>query len=117
MRERFNKRRLMLLAAVALLVLAFGALCLTRNMALAQAGRPASALAEPGNGGYDLGWNTIDGGGGMSSTGGSYTLRGTIGQSDAGRLAGGAYTLAGGFWNVRVLRPYRVYLPIVLRND
>src|SRR5438477_1677189 len=42
-------------------------------------------------------WLTVDGGGGTSS-GGSFTLTGTIGQPDAGRLSGGNYTLEGGFW-------------------
>lgn len=49
-------------------------------------------------GGYDLSWNTIDGGGATFSTGGAYSLGGTIGQPDAGQMAGGAYSLAGGFW-------------------
>jgi hypothetical protein len=49
-------------------------------------------------GGYDLSWNTIDGGGGVSS-GGEYILRGTVGQPDAGIMAGGDYELAGGFWS------------------
>src|SRR6476659_694984 len=46
---------------------------------------------------YSIDWFTIDGGGGTSS-GGPYTLSGTIGQPDAGNLAGGNYTLIGGFW-------------------
>lgn len=46
---------------------------------------------------YAIDWFTIDGGGGTSS-GGSYTLSGTIGQADAGTLSGGNYTLRGGFW-------------------
>ena len=46
---------------------------------------------------YSIDWFTIDGGGG-TSTGGVYTLIGTIGQPDAGTLSGGTYTLAGGFW-------------------
>ena len=46
---------------------------------------------------YSIDWFTIDGGGGTSS-GGQYTLSGTIGQPDAGTLAGGNYTLDGGFW-------------------
>ena len=46
---------------------------------------------------YSVDWFTIDGGGGVSS-GGSYTLSGTIGQPDAGTLSGGNYTLEGGFW-------------------
>lgn len=50
---------------------------------------------------YSIDWFTIDGGGGTSS-GGSYTLSGTIGQPDAGRLTGGSYTLDGGFWSVAV---------------
>ena len=48
---------------------------------------------------YAIDWFTIDGGGGISS-GGSYTLSGTIGQPDANpvTLTGGSYTLEGGFW-------------------
>ena len=46
---------------------------------------------------YSIDWYTIDGGGGTSS-GGPYTLSGTIGQPDAGLHTGGGYTLVGGFW-------------------
>jgi hypothetical protein len=46
---------------------------------------------------YDISWWTVDGGGG-TSTGGSYTLSGTAGQSDAGVLVGGPYALTSGFW-------------------
>src|SRR5262245_31687691 len=46
---------------------------------------------------YAVSWFTIAGGGGASQ-GGAYTLRGTIGQWDAGRSSGGAFTLLGGFW-------------------
>jgi hypothetical protein len=46
---------------------------------------------------YSIDWYTIDGGGGTSS-GGVYTLSGTIGQPDAGTLSGGNYVLEGGFW-------------------
>jgi hypothetical protein len=42
-------------------------------------------------------WSTIDGGGGRSS-GGDFALVGTIGQPDAGKMAGGDYKLSGGFW-------------------
>jgi hypothetical protein len=51
-------------------------------------------------GGYDLSWNTVDGGGGTFSAGGIYTLGGTIGQPDAGQMSGGVYGLTGGFWGV-----------------
>jgi hypothetical protein len=45
-----------------------------------------------------INWYTIDGGGG-TSTGGNFTLSGTIGQPDAGPvMAGGNFTLSGGFW-------------------
>src|SRR5262245_32831185 len=47
---------------------------------------------------YSIDWYTIDGGGGTSS-GGQYTLSGTIGQPDAGTSSGGSYTLEGGFWS------------------
>ena len=46
---------------------------------------------------YSIDWFTIDGGGG-TSTGGVYSVSGTIGQPDAGTLHGGNYSLAGGFW-------------------
>src|SRR5437667_8050605 len=56
------------------------------------------AIAQTG-GGYDLTWNTIDGGGGTSiDGGGTIVLDGTVGQSDAGVLTGGDYELCGGFW-------------------
>jgi len=72
------------------------------------------ALAQSG-GGYDLTWNTIDGGGYTWSEGGGYALGGTVGQPDAGTLSGGGYTLAGGFWGGAAAR-YGIYLPLVLRN-
>jgi len=48
---------------------------------------------------YTIDWFTIDGGGG-TSTGGVYTVQGTIGQPDAGILTGGNYSLQGGFWGL-----------------
>ncbi len=48
-------------------------------------------------GDYEIRWSTIDAGGGTSS-GGPYTLRGTIGQPDAADPAGEQYELSGGFW-------------------
>jgi hypothetical protein len=65
--------------------------------------------------GYDLSWYTIDGGGAMFSTGGSYSLGGTAGQPDAGLLTGGGYSLLGGFWG-GAAPAYNVYLPVVLRQ-
>src|SRR5207253_2058998 len=59
--------------------------------ALFQAPRSAKAQS------YSIDWFTIDGGGGTSS-GGIYSISGTIGQPDAGTLSGGSYTLEGGFW-------------------
>ena len=48
---------------------------------------------------YSIDWFTIDGGGG-TSTGGVYSVSGTIGQPDAGHLSGGNYTIDGGFWGI-----------------
>jgi hypothetical protein len=48
---------------------------------------------------YSIDWFTIDGGGG-TSTGGVYSVSGTIGQPDAGHMAGGNFTLDGGFWGI-----------------
>ena len=67
-------------------------------------------------GGYDLSWWTVDGGGDTAlSTGGGYTLGGTAGQPDAGVLTGDGYTLDGGFWGGASVE-CRVYLPLVVRN-
>ena len=54
-------------------------------------------LTFPTLAGYKLNWHTIDGGGGVSA-GGTYIIRGTIGQPDAAYLEGGDYELLGGFW-------------------
>jgi hypothetical protein len=53
----------------------------------------AAALAQ-----YSIDWHTIDGGGG-TSTGGVYSVSGTIGQPDAGpKMTNGQYSVTGGFW-------------------
>ena len=54
-----------------------------------------AASAQP----YTIDWHTIDGGGG-SSTGGVYSVSGTIGQPDASvtPMTGEAYSVTGGFW-------------------
>ena len=48
---------------------------------------------------YSIDWSTIDGGG-SSSSGGAYSISGTIGQPDAGAMAGGNYSITGGFWAI-----------------
>jgi hypothetical protein len=53
---------------------------------------------------YSIDWYTMDGGGGIS-TGGVYSVTGTIGQPDAGALmSGGNYTLQGGFWAIKAVQ-------------
>jgi len=47
---------------------------------------------------YSIDWSTIDGGGG-TSTGGVYSVSGTIGQPDAGGpMTNSQYSVTGGFW-------------------
>ena len=49
---------------------------------------------------YTVDWFKIAGGGG-SSSGGAYSVTGTIGQPEAGvTMAGGNYSLTGGFWSL-----------------
>ena len=49
---------------------------------------------------YSVDWFKIAGGGG-TSTGGTYSVSGTIGQADASAtLTGGQYSLTGGFWSL-----------------
>ncbi len=47
---------------------------------------------------YSIDWYKVAGGGG-TSTGGVYSVSGTIGQPDASlAMSGGSYSLTGGFW-------------------
>jgi hypothetical protein len=57
-----------------------------------------TSIAYPQN--YSIGWHQIAGGGG-TSTGGVYSVSGTIGQPDAsGAMSGGQYSVTGGFWSL-----------------
>ena len=87
-----------------IIVIAFIATVLLAGAALAVAATDA---------GYSLDWFTVDGGGG-TSTGGSYSVSGTIGQPDAGNLSGGSYTVQGGFWG-GLAAGYGLYLPLMRR--
>ena len=69
----------------------FSIACLAALLLLPAAGHSQS---------YSIDWSTIDGRGG-SSTGGVYSVSGTIGQHDAGNaMSGGNYSLTGGFWSL-----------------
>ncbi len=61
----------------------------------------AGGAAAQVGGNYDLHWN-VTGAGGARTTGGVYTLNGTVGQADAsasGAMTGASNTaLHGGFW-------------------
>ena len=49
---------------------------------------------------YSVDWYKISGGGG-TSTGGVYSVSGTIGQPDASSaMSGGNYSVTGGFWSL-----------------
>lgn len=48
--------------------------------------------------GFTMDWHSIDGGGGVAAEpSGAFSLIGSIGQADAGTMAGGTFTLTGGF--------------------
>lgn len=52
---------------------------------------------------YSIDWHSLDGVGG-TSTGGVFSISGTIGQPDAGGLmTNGPYSLVGGFWALPTL--------------
>jgi hypothetical protein len=70
-----------------------------------------AVLAQPN---YAITWQTVDGGGG-TSTGGVYSVSGTIGQPDAGVMSGGNYSLTGGFWALYAVQtPGAPYLWVTL---
>jgi hypothetical protein len=56
-------------------------------------------LAEARAQNFAIDWFTIDDGGGTSK-GGVYSVSGTIGQPDAGRMSGGNFAIDGGFWGI-----------------
>jgi len=61
----------------------------------------ASSFAQP----YSIDCFSVAGGGG-TSTGGVYSISGTVGQPDAGAtMTGGAYTVDGGFWSLVGVTP------------
>ena len=64
---------------------------------------------------YAVNWYTFDGGGGISTNSGGFTVMGTIGQPDAGHHAegSGTYDLTGGFW-AWVAR-YLLNLPLIMK--
>ncbi len=84
------------------------------GLGLALAASPSIASAQTG-GGYDLTWNSIDGGGATFSTGGGYSLGGTIGQADAGAASGGSYSLSGGFWS-GIPAIYSAFVPLAVKG-
>jgi hypothetical protein len=79
-----------------------------------------SASAALADGGFDIPWWTVDGGGGQSS-GGSYSVMGSVGQADTGTMSGGQYSVNGGFWNAEgavfptpLPAGQWIYLPMVI---
>lgn len=88
--SRIRQRRNAFLLAIFLTLFATGA------VAIAGAG-----------GGYLLEWWTVDTGGASLSTGGDYSLGGSVGQAEAdpNTAAGGDYSLRGGFWISRADAP------------
>jgi len=65
---------------------------------------------------FELHWFSIDTGGTGSSSGGSYTLSGTIGQPDAGLMDGGDFTIQGGFWNSDTASSLLdIFIPVVVK--
>lgn len=77
-----------------------------------------SVLCLPASAQFSLDWWTVDGGGGTSS-GGVYSVSGTIGQPDAGKMSGGNFNLDGGFWGIiaTVQTPGAPYLTITRTNN
>jgi len=67
---------------------------------------------------FSIDWYKISGGGGINSTGGVYSVGGTVGQHDAGGpMKSGVYSLTGGFWSLFALQtPGAPGLTIVLTS-
>jgi hypothetical protein len=97
--------------ALFLVGLILGLLALNARVSYAE---PSSAPSA----GYALAWYTIESGGTMSASGGTYSLGGTIGQLDAGVQNSGNYLLVGGFWgtgSIQVSNTVNMYLPFIAK--
>jgi len=93
-------------------LLIFGLIFIISGLGILAAHRMASAQSGDG---YDLTWNTAEGGGMKEGTGGGYSLTGTFGQTDASTtpLSGGTFMLEGGFWSLTIIN--NVFLPVITR--
>ena len=61
-------------------------------------------------------WWSVDGGGTVI-TGGLYTVRGVIGQPDAGQMSGGNFSVAGGFLSVIGTVPPALAITLTTTNS
>ena len=65
---------------------------------------------------YSIDWYKVSGGGG-TSTGGTYSVSGTIGQHDAGGpMTGGSYAVTGGFWALYAVQTPGVPMLFIART-
>ena len=64
----------------------------------------AATITGQSGGQFSIEKSVIAGGGGISS-GGTFTANGTIGQSVAGNVSGGPYSVKSGFWTPAPLAP------------
>lgn len=81
-------------------------------------GGPWLSAAELGPGDYTIGWHTTQVGGGVS-TGGEFSVAGTIGQADTAQVQGGDFAVNGGYWNEQsdtgISLSNRIFLPLISR--
>jgi hypothetical protein len=83
----------------------------------------AAPISAQVGGGYDLSWWEVGGGIGTSS-GGNYTLSGSVGQPEVATLrdSDGTYTLVGGFWGIGDsgdnpgAGDHKLFLPIIVNH-
>ena len=72
------------------------------------------AIQAGSGGSYEIDWYSMDSGGTMATTGGSFELQGTIGQADTAVIAQDTYEIQAGFWSGAVdSGPYQLYLPLI----
>lgn len=83
-------------------------LVLTAALALLLAA--AAGVHAQSGGTFELTWFTLDGGGAMALSAGTFGLGGSAGQPDAAAPSGGTFELQGGFWNPTTAAPLAVTL-------
>ncbi|MFV2045307.1 MAG: hypothetical protein ACC700_18995 [Anaerolineales bacterium] len=106
-------KRIVALAAVAILAMLFLAGRSMTAQAENQALQPIQSAAQMSSASYTLDWDVV-GGGGSTMTSSSYIVRGTSGQPALGSMSSSNFKERSGFWVFDFIRD--LFLPLIMKS-